>query len=190
VAQDALIAGCSGFRTVFDNSPVVSYPALGALPEMGSNGGRPEGDRDVRAGFAGCGRAGGGGLRGDVHGAVAVAGWVRCERDGDEPRDPISGWTLEWAFGAGQQVRDHWNAVITQNTSQVTARNVSWNGALPTGGRAEFGFNGSWTGSNPAPTVFRLNGTTCTGGVDPDPIPVRDPRRVCRRASSGRPAAS
>lgn len=101
--------------------------------------------------------------------------------------DPISGWTLEWSFAAGQLVGQHWNAVITQNGDQVAARNVSWNAALGTDGRAEFGFNASSTTSNPAPSGFRLNGTTCTGGVDPGPDP--NPHRDCRRASGGPPAA-
>ena len=31
-----------------------------------------------------------------------------------------------------------------------------------TGGSATVGFLGSWTGSNPVPTAFTVNGTTCT----------------------------
>jgi hypothetical protein len=89
--------------------------------------------------------------------------------------DAISQWTLEWSFTAGQRVTEHWNTVITQSAAAVTARNVSYNGSLATGGRTEFGFNGSWSGSNPSPTVFRLNGTTCTGGVDPGPDPGPGP---------------
>jgi hypothetical protein len=30
-----------------------------------------------------------------------------------------------------------------------------------------FGFNGSWTGSNPVPAGFALNGVICTGGTEP-----------------------
>jgi hypothetical protein len=47
----------------------------------------------------------------------------------------------------------------------VTVTNVSYNASIPTGGNTGFGFNGSWTGSNPVPSSFALNGTTCTGGV-------------------------
>jgi hypothetical protein len=99
--------------------------------------------------------------------------------------DPVSGWTLEWSFTAGQQVGQHWNAEVTQNADQVTATNLSWNGALATGGRAEFGFNGTWTGSNPAPASFRLNGTTCTGGVDPGPPPAAGLPSSFQWSSSG-----
>ncbi|MDP9417143.1 MAG: cellulose-binding domain-containing protein [Actinomycetota bacterium] len=40
--------------------------------------------------------------------------------------------------------------------------NASWNGTLAAnGGSAEVGFNGSWSGSNPKPTAFTLNGAAC-----------------------------
>jgi hypothetical protein len=80
--------------------------------------------------------------------------------------DPISSWTVVWSYAAGQQVTQYWNATITQSGSQVTARNVSYNGNLATNATTSFGFNGSWNNSsNPAPTSFTLNGTACTGGV-------------------------
>ncbi|PTA47916.1 arabinofuranosidase catalytic domain-containing protein [Micromonospora sp. RP3T] len=83
--------------------------------------------------------------------------------------DPVSNWRLTWTFGAGQTVTQFWNTTIIQTGAAVTAANVSYNGAIPTGGSTSFGFNGSWTGSNPAPTSFALNGTTCTGGVSTPP---------------------
>ncbi len=79
--------------------------------------------------------------------------------------DPINGWTLTWAFPAGQRVSQGWNANVTQSGAQVTAANAGWNAGLPTGGSVSFGFNGSWTGSNPAPAAFALNGVACTGAV-------------------------
>ncbi|WP_206784909.1 family 43 glycosylhydrolase [Amycolatopsis sp. MtRt-6] len=83
--------------------------------------------------------------------------------------DAVSGWTLGWSFAAGQQVGQHWNAAITQAGTQVNATNVAHNATIPTGGKAEFGFNGSFTSANPVPASFRLNGTLCTGDVDPTP---------------------
>jgi hypothetical protein len=71
--------------------------------------------------------------------------------------DPINGWTLVWSYAAGQAVTQAWNATVTQSGSQVTARNVGYNGSLATNGNTSFGFNGSWNGSNPAPTSFTLN---------------------------------
>jgi len=81
--------------------------------------------------------------------------------------DPIDGWSLAWSYPAGQTVTQAWNATVTQNGSQVTAVNAAYNGAVGTNGTASFGFNGGWTGGNPAPAGFTLNGTACTGTVDP-----------------------
>ncbi|MGA5304661.1 non-reducing end alpha-L-arabinofuranosidase family hydrolase [Nucisporomicrobium flavum] len=81
--------------------------------------------------------------------------------------DPLSGWTLTWSYGAGQTVTQAWNATVTQSGSAVTAKNVSYNGSVPANGTVSFGFNGSWTGSNPVPTAFALNGVACTGGTVP-----------------------
>jgi glucuronoarabinoxylan endo-1,4-beta-xylanase len=85
--------------------------------------------------------------------------------------DPITGWTLTWSFGAGQTVTQAWNATLAQTGAAVSARNVSYNASIATNGTAAFGFNGSWTGSNPAPTSFALNGVTCTGGTTPSSPP-------------------
>src|SRR4051794_27755187 len=52
---------------------------------------------------------------------------------------PITGWTLTWNFGAGQKVGQAWNATVTQSGSQTSAVNVSYNGAIATGGSASFG---------------------------------------------------
>ncbi|WP_441338511.1 cellulase family glycosylhydrolase [Micromonospora sp. NBS 11-29] len=79
--------------------------------------------------------------------------------------DPVSGWTLRWTFPSGQQVTQAWNATVTSSGAQVTATNVSYNGAIATNGSVSFGFNGSWSGVNTAPTSFTLNGVACTGGV-------------------------
>jgi hypothetical protein len=89
--------------------------------------------------------------------------------------DPVNGWRLTWSFTAGQTITQAWNGAYTQSGSQVTVTNVSYNGSIPTGGNANFGFNGAWNGSNPAPTSFALNGTTCTGGVTGTTSPTTSP---------------
>jgi hypothetical protein len=81
--------------------------------------------------------------------------------------DPVSSWTLTWSYGPGQTVTQAWNTTLTQSGSAVTAKNVSYNGSIATNGSVAFGFNGSWTGSNPVPTSFALNGVNCTGGTQP-----------------------
>ncbi|MFC4110868.1 arabinofuranosidase catalytic domain-containing protein, partial [Micromonospora zhanjiangensis] len=85
--------------------------------------------------------------------------------------DPITSWRLTWTFGAGQTIQQLWNGSYTQTGTQVTVTNASYNGNLGTGASTSFGFNGSWTGSNPAPTSFALNGVTCNGGTTPPSTP-------------------
>ena len=77
----------------------------------------------------------------------------------------ISSWTLTWSFGAGQTITQLWNGAFTQSGANVTVNNLSYNGSIATGANTNFGFNGAWTGSNPVPTDFALNGTACTGSV-------------------------
>ncbi|MCU7730862.1 cellulose binding domain-containing protein [Actinoplanes sp. KI2] len=88
--------------------------------------------------------------------------------------DPVDGWQLSWSFTAGQTVTQLWNGTVSQSGAQVTVTNASYNASIGTGGTAGFGFNGSWTGSNPAPAVFTLNGVACTGAPatqSPSPTP-------------------
>ncbi|WP_425551238.1 cellulose binding domain-containing protein [Actinoallomurus vinaceus] len=64
----------------------------------------------------------------------------------------ITGWTVTWHYAGGQTVTQIWNATLTSSGSQVTARNVGYNGALGAGASTEFGFLGSGTGEIPALT--------------------------------------
>jgi glucuronoarabinoxylan endo-1,4-beta-xylanase len=86
--------------------------------------------------------------------------------------DPLTNWTLGWSFSAGQTVTQAWNATLTQSGSAVTAKNVSYNGAIATNGSVSFGFNGSWSGNNPTPSSFAVNGVTCTGSTAPTTAPT------------------
>ncbi|RQW96652.1 glycoside hydrolase family 6 protein [Micromonospora inaquosa] len=82
--------------------------------------------------------------------------------------DPLNGWTLGWTFpNSSQRVQQGWSATFTQSGSQVTARSMSYNGTLATGASTSIGFNGAWSGSNPKPTSFTLNGVVCNGGTTP-----------------------
>jgi peptidoglycan-N-acetylglucosamine deacetylase len=77
----------------------------------------------------------------------------------------LNGWTLNFAFPAtGQSVTQGWSATWSQSGQNVTATNLSYNGNLAAGASISIGFNGAWSGSNPSPTSFTLNGTTCTNG--------------------------
>lgn len=93
--------------------------------------------------------------------------------------DPVSGWTLKWTWpDAGQKVTQGWNATWSQSGSTVSVTNVDWNRTLATGGATDLGFTGTFTGSNPKPAAFTLNGVACTGSVggeEPPPDPGTDP---------------
>ncbi|MFE9860691.1 cellulase family glycosylhydrolase [Streptomyces sp. NPDC005780] len=89
---------------------------------------------------------------------------------------PVSGWTLDIAMpDAGQKLVQGWNATWSQSGSTVTAVGIDWNRTLNTGASADVGLVGSFTGANPKPTAFKLNGVTCTGSVDGTPSPDPDP---------------
>ncbi|WP_305788102.1 non-reducing end alpha-L-arabinofuranosidase family hydrolase [Symbioplanes lichenis] len=82
-------------------------------------------------------------------------------------RDPLTSWSVSWTYGAGQTVTQGWNATVAQSGTAVTARNASYNGSVATGGKVSFGLSGSWTGSNPVPASFAVNGVSCTGSASP-----------------------
>ncbi|MEG3634400.1 GH12 family glycosyl hydrolase domain-containing protein [Micromonospora palythoicola] len=86
--------------------------------------------------------------------------------------DPVSSWRLTWAYAGGQRVTQAWNATVTQDLAQVTAANMPYNATIGLNGTANFGFSGSWSGGNPVPTAFALNGVTCTGSGNPGPTPT------------------
>ena len=74
----------------------------------------------------------------------------------------VAAWTLTWTFGGGQTISQAWNGSLVQSGEAVTVTNAAWNGTLAAdGGSASFGFLGSWTGGNPVPTSFALNGSGC-----------------------------
>ena len=99
--------------------------------------------------------------------------------------DPINGWTVRWSFGAGQTITQAWNATATQTGAAATAVDAGYNGAIATNGTASFGFNGSWTGSNPAPTAFTVNGVACTGS-----LPTSAPATPTTTATSAPPTST
>ncbi|MFC8422770.1 cellulose-binding domain-containing protein [Streptomyces sp. NPDC057236] len=84
----------------------------------------------------------------------------------------LDGWRLTWTYTGDQRVTSAWNATVTQTGGSVVATGTSWNGALPTGGAAEFGLQGTWRSADPAPSDFALNGVPCGGdGTTPPTTP-------------------
>jgi mannan endo-1,4-beta-mannosidase len=79
----------------------------------------------------------------------------------------INGWKLGFGYGAGQRVSlPGWSATWEQaaDSAAVTATNLAWNGVLAPNASVGIGFNGTYTGANPAPASFTLNGNACTVG--------------------------
>ncbi|TQS25782.1 cellulose binding domain-containing protein [Microbispora sp. KK1-11] len=75
----------------------------------------------------------------------------------------VEGWRLGFGFPlASQRVTNGWSAVWTQSGTGVTAENYEWNKTLKPGQSLYLGFNGAYTGSNPKPAAFTLNGTACS----------------------------
>ncbi len=73
----------------------------------------------------------------------------------------VDGWQLTWSYRGGQRVTSAWNATVTQNGADITARNADWNRTIVPGATASFGVQGSLNGNNPSPTAFTLNGNAC-----------------------------
>ncbi|GAA1606631.1 cellulose binding domain-containing protein [Catellatospora bangladeshensis] len=63
---------------------------------------------------------------------------------------------------SGLAVTSGHSATWTQSGANVTAVALSWNANLAPGASATIGYNGAWTTTNPEPTAFKLNGSTCT----------------------------
>jgi hypothetical protein len=75
---------------------------------------------------------------------------------------PVNGWKLGFTLPAGQQITSAWNAGLAPSSGAVTASNLAHNAQIPPGGKASFGFQGTYGGAFANPTAFSLNGTTCT----------------------------
>lgn len=75
---------------------------------------------------------------------------------------PINGWRLTWTWPGDQQITQSWNANYSQTGQNATLTNATWNGAISAGATVSgIGFNGSYSGSNPSPTAFYVNGALC-----------------------------
>ena len=60
----------------------------------------------------------------------------------------ISGWKLTLSLPSGVSISQVWNGTLTTNGSTATITNVSWNGALASGGTAQVGFTAGGSASS------------------------------------------
>jgi hypothetical protein len=75
-----------------------------------------------------------------------------------------TGWTLQFTFPGNQQVSAGWGGDFSQTGDVVTVTAPGFAPDLAAGATTTPGFNAGYTGTNPAPTAFTLNGRPCTTG--------------------------
>lgn len=74
----------------------------------------------------------------------------------------LTNWTLGFAFAGGQTISNMWGGTPTQTGANVSVVPASYTATIPAAGSVSVGFIGAKGATNPAPTSFTLNGTTCT----------------------------
>ncbi|MGW0122084.1 cellulase family glycosylhydrolase [Streptomyces sp. NPDC003327] len=74
---------------------------------------------------------------------------------------PVDGWTLGFAFDAGQTVANLWGGTATQTGREVRVAAAPYTAVIPPSGSVTLGFIGTRGTTNPPPSAFTLNGGTC-----------------------------
>jgi cellulase/cellobiase CelA1 len=73
----------------------------------------------------------------------------------------LESWEARWQFPGDQTITTIWNAQHQQNGQEVIVRNVSFNGLFEDTKSIAFGFTGSYSEANAAPSAIKLNGLEC-----------------------------
>jgi hypothetical protein len=63
----------------------------------------------------------------------------------------INGWTVAATLPAGSAITNSWNASASGTTGTVQFGNLSYNGSVSAGQSAQFGYQGTGTGSGMTP---------------------------------------
>ncbi len=75
---------------------------------------------------------------------------------------PMNGWTVTWNFAGNQTITNLWNGAKTQSGQHVQVTNLGYNSMIgANGGTQRFGFQGTFSGTNPVPDSYTLNGGSC-----------------------------
>ncbi|GAA2072798.1 glycoside hydrolase family 48 protein [Actinomadura alba] len=77
--------------------------------------------------------------------------------------DPLTGWTLRYAYAGNQRLQSGWNGNWAQSGPNVTVTNAPYNGNLATGASTTTSANFSYSGTNANPTAFSVNDVPCNG---------------------------
>jgi endoglucanase len=91
-----------------------------------------------------------------------AGGFVRYVTVTNTSTTAVNGWTLAAELAPGQQLTNGWSATWQQDGRNLTARNLDWNARVAPGASIEVGFQGTWTGGDPEPQQWELNGARCT----------------------------
>jgi endo-1,4-beta-xylanase len=113
-----------------------------------------------------AGSGGGGGGGGTCHVTYTkasewVGGFVANITINNTGTSAINGWTLKYAFPGDQKITNAWNATVTQSGAAVSATNLGFDATIAPGGNVSYGYQGTWTTNDTAPSSFSLNGTAC-----------------------------
>jgi endoglucanase len=65
----------------------------------------------------------------------------------------VNGWKVTWTWPGGQQETSAWNADVSQTGAGMTAKNLSYNGAVAASGSTSFGFQGTASGAFTVPAL-------------------------------------
>ena len=74
----------------------------------------------------------------------------------------INGWMLQFAFPAGQTILVGWSGTYSQQGSQVTVQNASFNATIASKQSITTSFEANGDASSSTPTSYTLNGATCS----------------------------
>ncbi len=76
----------------------------------------------------------------------------------------VANWSLRFTWPGNQQVSAGWGGDVTQSGDVVTVTAPSYAPNLAAGATTTPGFTAGYTGTNPKPTAFTLNGRDCVTG--------------------------
>lgn len=83
---------------------------------------------------------------------------------------PINNWELEFNYSAN--ITSIWDATIVSHVgTDYVIDNAGWNGSIPAGGNASFGFNASPGNTTAPPTDYLLNGAPLGSPTPPPTTP-------------------
>ncbi|MFC5909125.1 glycoside hydrolase family 48 protein [Streptacidiphilus monticola] len=93
----------------------------------------------------------------------------------DSGSTAISNWTLTYTQAGNQTLASGWNGTWTQSGKNVTVTAPSWAPNIAAGASYTTNANFNYSGSNPAPTAFAVNGTACNGANTPPNVALTSP---------------